>query len=97
MQTADLNSLQVGVYFSAGVEWSSRRYLVALLPVLIHASLEIRGAGSSVCSVGRRPSKRPVWENPEIKSKYPISRMKTDRPSASVRRPLCLSESLSYT
>ena len=76
MQTADLNSLRVCVVcFQPLEKW-------ALLLVLIHASLEIRGAGpvQPVLLVGRRPSKRPVWENPEIKSEYPISWMKTDRP-----------------
>ena len=55
MQTADLNSLQVCVYciFS---RWKNGARTLAL-PVLIHASLEIRGAVpvQSVLLVGRRP------------------------------------------
>ena len=63
MQTAaDFNSLQVCVYFSARQKDGAGRisFMASASSINSRLSLEIRGAGS-VCSVGRRPSKRPVW------------------------------------
>ena len=84
MQTAaDLNSLQVCVYFSAAKKMGPVvSHSWPRLPVLIHASLSrYEEPVRSVLLGGGRQNVR-FGKNPEIKSEYPISRMKTDRLTA---------------